>query len=223
MMKEVFKLSKAVYEEILDNKIVAIVRGVKPGQMLRTVEALYQGGIKLLEVTFDQTSPETLAETKASLELIAKSSSQEILMGAGTVVTVDQVDTAIKCGAEYIISPNTDVNVIQRTKELGKISIPGAFTPSEAIIAYQAGADLVKLFPAGLLGAGYVKALRGPLGYIPFVAVGGIDVNNVQDFLKAGVKGVGIGGNLVDVKAINKGEYHKLTEVARKYMEKIAS
>lgn len=210
-----------VLEKILQGKIIAIVRGVKPDKMLKTVEALYNGGIRLLEVTFDQKSDETIEETKTSLELISKHYSDKILLGAGTVVSVDQVNTAVKCGAEYIISPNTDINVIKKTKELGKISIPGAFTPSEALTAYNAGADIIKLFPAGLLGPAYLKALMGPLGHIPFVAVGGINVNNVKEFLDMGAKGVGVGGNLVNVKAINNGEYNKLTEVAQQYIQEV--
>ena len=215
-------MSDSILNEILKHKIIAIVRGVKPDKMLQTVEALYQGGIRLLEITFDQESNKTKEETRASLELIAKSYSKKLLLGAGTVVSVDQVDTAVEYGAEYIISPNTDVDVIKRTKELGKISIPGALTPSEVVTAYHAGADIVKLFPAGRFGSAYVKALMGPLGHIPFVAVGGISINNVKQFMDVGVKCVGIGGNLVDVKAINKGEFSKLTDVARQYVAEVS-
>lgn len=216
-------MSNLILEKILEGKIVAIVRGVKTNQMLNTVEALYNGGIRLMEITFDQKSDETIEETKASLKLISEHYSDKILLGAGTVVSAEQVDTAVKCGAEYIISPNTDVSVIKRTKELGKVSMPGAFTPSEALTAYNAGADIVKLFPAGLLGTSYLKALMGPLGHIPFVAVGGVNVNNVKEFLDSGARGVGVGGNLVNLKAINNGDYDKLTEAARQYIREVGA
>lgn len=209
-----------ILNKILKNKIVAIVRGVKPDKILQTAEALYNGGIKLLEVTFDQTSKETIEETKRSLELVAESFSDKILLGAGTVITEEQVEIAVDCGAEYIISPNTNVNVIKKTKELDKVSIPGALTPSELVTAFDEGADIIKVFPASVFGLSYVKALMGPLGYIPVVAVGGINENNIKEFLDIGVSGVGIGGNLVDLTAISNNEFNKLTTAAQKLMEK---
>ncbi len=214
-------MSDSVLKQILDNKIVAIIRGIDSERMPDTVEALLQGGIKLLEVTFNQESEEAVAGTLKSLELIKARYGDKVCLGAGTVVTMEQAEKAAAAGAEYIISPNTDVNVIKKTKELGKISIPGAFTPSEAVTAYNAGADIVKLFPAGLLGTAYIKAFSAPLGHIPVVAVGGVNVDNVNEFIKAGAKGVGVGGNLVDKKAIYAGEYDKITKAAQAYIQRI--
>jgi 2-dehydro-3-deoxyphosphogluconate aldolase/(4S)-4-hydroxy-2-oxoglutarate aldolase len=214
-------MSEQILQQILDSKIVAIVRGVKPEEMLATAKALLDGGVKCLEVTFDQTNKQTIEQTLTSLRLLKENYSQEILLGAGTVVSVEQVDSAVAAGAEYIISPNTNPDVIKRTKSLGKISIPGALTPSESVLAYESGADIVKLFPAGVLGTAYIKALVGPLSYIPFVAVGGVNENNVAEFIKAGAKGVGVGGNLVSVKDIRNGDFHKLTECAKKYIQNL--
>jgi 2-dehydro-3-deoxyphosphogluconate aldolase/(4S)-4-hydroxy-2-oxoglutarate aldolase len=211
-------MSNEIYDSIVNHKIVAIIRGVKPDKMLSTINALYAGGIKLIEVTFDQNNPH---ETRTSLELIAENYSDKIILGAGTVITVEQVEIAAECGAHYVISPNIDVSVITKTKELGKISIPGALTPSEAVTGYNAGADFVKLFPLGVMGVDYLKALFGPLSYIPFIAVGGVNIHNIRDFFAAGAVGVGIGGNLVNVHAIHGGEYYKLTEVAQQYIEKV--
>ncbi|MHB1314032.1 MAG: bifunctional 4-hydroxy-2-oxoglutarate aldolase/2-dehydro-3-deoxy-phosphogluconate aldolase [Christensenellales bacterium] len=214
-------MSNQVAKQILDGKIVAIVRGVKSDRIVDTAKALKEGGISLLEVTFDQTNEDTVKDTLKSLALLTEKLGDKISLGAGTVMSPQQAALAARAGAGYIISPNVNVGVIEKTKELGLVSIPGAFTPSEAVTAFEAGADFVKLFPAGILGTAYIKALLAPLGYIPVLAVGGVNVNNVKDFLKAGCKGVGVGGNLVDVKVIYNGEYDKITAVAKSYIDAI--
>lgn len=214
-------MSNEILDQIFENKVIAIIRGVGSGQIIDTVGALLEGGIKLLEVTFNQESKSTIAETLKSIEKIKKEYGDKVYLGAGTVLTTEQVNQAVDAGAEYMISPNTDVEVITRTKELGKISIPGAFSSSEMVTAYNAGADIVKLFPAGILGTDYIKSLLGPLSHIPVVAVGGINVDNVDKFIRIGAKGVGVGGNLVDKKAIYAGEYNKITQVARAYVKKL--
>lgn len=214
-------MASNIKDEIFKGKIVAIIRGIGSDRILDTVGALLEGGIQLLEVTFNQEDESKALDTLKCLELIKSKYDGQVCLGAGTVITEDQVQKAVDAGAEYIISPNTDINIIRRTKELGKISIPGAFTPSEMVAAYNAGADIVKLFPAGILGIEYIKAVLSPLSHIPVVAVGGINVDNVNQFIKAGAKGVGVGGNLVDKKAIYSGEYHKITLVAQTYLKKL--
>ncbi|KAA8672686.1 bifunctional 4-hydroxy-2-oxoglutarate aldolase/2-dehydro-3-deoxy-phosphogluconate aldolase [Clostridium sp. MT-14] len=156
-----------------------------------------------------------------SIELIKKEFKGEICVGAGTVLTIEQVNNAIEAGADYIISPNTDIKVIKETKRLNKISIPGAFTPSEIVTAYDAGADFVKLFPAGLLGAGYIKAVYGPLNYIPLLAVGGVNLDNISQLMGAGISGVGVGGNLVNKKNVQAGEFGMIKKLSKKYVDKI--
>jgi len=210
-----------ILDQIFEKKIVAIVRGIGSDRILDTVAALLEGGIKLLEVTFNQESEDTILDTLKCLELIKKEYGDRVCLGAGTVINEEQVIRAVNAGAEYIISPNTDISVIQKTKVLGKISVPGAFTPSEMVTAYNAGADIVKLFPAGILGTDYIKALLAPLSHIPVVAVGGVNVDNIDLFIKAGAKGVGVGGSLVDKKAIYSGEYHKIKQVAQEYVKKL--
>lgn len=211
--------AKHVLKEILESKIIAIIRGVSPENIVETARALKDGGIKCLEVTFDQTSEAAIDETLLSLDLIKKAFSDEVLLGAGTVITKKQVKMAIDAGAEYIISPNTDVEVIRYTKSLNKISIPGALTPSEAVTAYKAGADIVKLFPTAVFGTSYIKAIRGPLSHIPFTAVGGVTKENAADFIDAGASGVGVGGNLVSRKAIEAGDFYKIKETAEEYIK----
>ncbi len=207
----------AVIEKILEHKIIAIVRGVEEKHIVDLANALCEGGVKLIEVTFNQNDKDCITKTPALIKRIIDELGDKVCVGAGTVVTVEQCEAAIKAGAKYLISPNTDEKIIRRTKELGGISIPGALTPSEAVNAYSYGADFVKLFPAGDFGTGYIKSVCAPLNHIPFLAVGGVTEDNVSDFIKAGVKGVGVGSNLVNTKLINCGEFDKITEIAKKF------
>jgi len=209
---------QADLQSIFEQGIIAIIRGVKPEYIVSTVQALYAGGIRAVEATYDQSSEQSINDSLASMRLIHENFKDKVIMGAGTVITVQQVISAKECGAKYIISPNTDVEVIRATKEVGCLSFPGALTPSEIVTAYHAGADAIKLFPAGTMGTGYVKAIMGPLGYIPYLAVGGITLDNMKDFIDIGVKGFGIGGALVSVKEIEAGNFSAITELAGRYV-----
>ena len=205
---------------IEDNKIIAIIRGIDIAKLPPTVEALICGGIKLIEVTFNHSLPNTLQETSNAIRLLSENY-KEICVGAGTVLTPEQAAAAISAGAKYVISPNTDLEVIRKTKELGALSIPGALTPSEVALAAKTGADFVKLFPVDNLGLDYAKALMGPLGHIPMLAVGGVNAENIQDFIGVGFAGVGIGGNIVNKKLIDNGCFAEIRELAKVYTEKI--
>ena len=179
-----------------DNKIIAIIRGVKSDVLVPLVETLYTGGIRLVEVTINQSGdPQTTAD--AIYNLCDKFDGR-VEIGAGTVMSAAQAELVINSGAKYIISPNTSEEVIRYTKSRGIISIPGAFTPTESAAAYSYGADYVKIFPAGSVGPSYIKAIAAPLSHIPFLAVGGVDHTNILDYLKAGACGVGIGGALTN-------------------------
>ncbi|ONI44132.1 2-dehydro-3-deoxyphosphogluconate aldolase [Candidatus Epulonipiscioides gigas] len=210
-------MKQKVIDCILEHKVIAIVRGVGEEDILETAKALYDGGIKLLEITFNQKDPNTLENTKKLIKLVSDKYGDKICVGAGTVMNIKQAQTAFDGGAKYFISPNTNIAVIHKANELGAVSIPGALTPTEAQNAYEAGADFVKLFPAGDLGTGYIKSVCAPLNHIPFLAVGGINSNNLADFMKTGIKGVGVGGNLVDLKIIKNKYFKKLTELAKEY------
>ena len=207
-----------VKEQILENKIVAIIRGVDLDHMNDTVGALLKGGINLVELAINHESDASISETLASLKLVKKTYGDKVFLGAGTVLTTDQVKMAVDAGAEYIISPGKDVKVIEATKSLDKISIPGALTPSEITEAYYAGADFIKIFPAGALGIDYIKAVRAPLAHIPLIAVGGVDMDNMAEFLDSGVVGVGIGISLVDTSAVYNENYEKIERLARQYV-----
>lgn len=211
-----------VIEQILRQKLIAILRGIPPEKALPTVQALYEGGIGLVEVTFNQATPSDFDKTGEMIASINAHFAGKVLVGAGTVVTPQQVELAAQSGAQYMISPGLHDGVVQKTRQLGRVSIPGAATPSEIAAAHQAGADFVKLFPAGDLGVSYVKAVRGPLNHIPFLAVGGIDEHNIPDYLAAGCCGFGIGGNLVNTAWVQEGQYQKLTDKAQKLCRAVA-
>ncbi|WP_317855240.1 bifunctional 4-hydroxy-2-oxoglutarate aldolase/2-dehydro-3-deoxy-phosphogluconate aldolase [Chakrabartyella piscis] len=210
-----------ILQMIQDTKIIAIARGVQPEDAVKLAEALYAGGVKLLEFTFDMKDPEN-TNTDKCIEAVAKAMGDKMCVGCGTASYPELVDRAAAVGANYIISADVNVAVIKRAKELGLISIPGAMTASEAMTANAAGADFVKIFPVGNLGADYVKALCGPFGHIKYLAVGGVNAKNITEFLKKGCVGAGVGGNLVSLDLIKNGEFDKITAAAKEYMDAIA-
>jgi 2-dehydro-3-deoxyphosphogluconate aldolase/(4S)-4-hydroxy-2-oxoglutarate aldolase len=214
-------MRETIIQEVLNHKIIAIVRGMDQEQTVNIAKALYAGGIRFIEVTFNQKKPEEFYKTADSIRAIREAMGDKMYVGAGTVTSVELVDMAAEAGALYMISPDMDEAVIKRTRELGLVSMPGAYTATEAKKAYNAGADFVKLFPCIGDAPAYVKALCAPLSHIPFLAVGGVDSNNAGAFIKAGAVGVGVGSSLVNKKWIDAGEYEKITEEAKKMIENI--
>ena len=205
------KIIRAVEAE----KIIAIVRGADPEQCVKVAQALYDGGIRLMEITYNQKDPASWQTTADTIAAIAKAFDGRMLVGAGTVTTPELVELTARSGGMYVISPNCNEAVIRRTLELGLVSMPGALTPTEVLAAHDAGADFVKLFPAGNLGVAYAKAIMAPISHVKLLAVGGVNENNVADFLKAGMAGAGIGGNLANKQWIAEGRYDKITETAK--------
>ncbi len=210
-----------IISKVLEHKAIAIVRGASADDCIKVADALYEGGIRFMEITFNQKNPDSFSDTAKAISAVATKYEGKMLIGAGTVTTPELVEIAAKAGAKYIISPDTNEDVIKKTRELGLVSMPGAFTPSEVLAAHRAGADFVKLFPIGNLGASYVKALCAPISHVKMLAVGGVNENNAADFINAGCYGVGVGGNLANKKWIEAGEFDKITEVARKLVENI--
>ncbi len=202
-------------QQLSEEKLIAIVRGVKVQDCLLVARALYEGGFRFMEITFDQTKPEEWEKTAQTIGEIAKAMEGKMYVGAGTVTSIEQVELTAQYGGAFIISPDTNEEVIGKTLELGLVSIPGAATPTEIIQAHRCGADFVKLFPAGAFGPEYLKAIRAPLKQIEILAVGGIDENNMESFLKAGAAGFGIGSNLVNAKWVEAGDCEKITQIAR--------
>ena len=215
-------MNEEVLAAIEKYKIIAIVRGVESSKCMKVAEALYAGGIKLMEITYNQSAPESWETTAKAIGDIAETFKGRMFAGAGTVTSTKLVELTAAAGGRYIISPNTNTDVIRKTKELGLISIPGAMTPSEILTAHEAGADFVKLFPASDLGISYLKAIRAPISHVKLLATGGINEGNAKAFLDAGACGLGIGGGLANKKAIEAGEFEKLTEAAKAFVAAIS-
>lgn len=201
-------------EESGNNMIVAIIRGFEPDICLRLTEAYVKGGINMVEVTFNQKAPQTWKDTAAAIKAIKTNFGDVVKVGAGTVLTEEHLTICEDAGGEYMVTPNVNVELIKKCVADGLMAMPGALTPSEAVAAWNAGASYVKLFPIGVLGPEYVKAVMAPLSHIPFLAVGGIGPDNVADYIKAGCVGAGVGGNLTNKEWIATGEWDKITATA---------
>ena len=207
-----------IISQIKANKVIAILRNVHLDKIEKTVEALYKGGIRCLEITFCQESDTCVEDTVQSIR-IANSLFEDLLVGAGTVITEEQLLCASDAGVEFIISPTVNLELITLATEKKLLAIPGALTPTEILQAYNAGAGFVKVFPANNLGPKYIKAISSPLGHIPLMAVGGINLTNILDYYKVGCCSFGIGGNLVNMTMINKGDFEGLTYLAQQYVK----
>jgi 2-dehydro-3-deoxyphosphogluconate aldolase / (4S)-4-hydroxy-2-oxoglutarate aldolase len=200
---------------IKTHKIVAIVRGVRLEDTLPVVQALYDGGIRVVEITLNTPNAFEL------IEIIVKKFQEKMLVGAGTVLSTKEVKQAIGVGAKFIISPNLNAEVVKLTKKLGAISIPGAFTPSEIVTAYTLGADIIKVFPA-TNGIEFIKNIKGPLPQIPLMPTGGVMLENIQDFKQVGAVAFGIGSALVDAKnEVNNQFLQELTHKAQQFVEAV--
>lgn len=205
----------AIIQKVYDKKIIAIVRGVYDDDCVRLAQALYEGGVEMMEVTFDQSKPDELSHTTETVRRCIEVMGDKMAFGAGTVTSVEMVKLAKDAGAQFIVSPDVNEAVIKATLDLDMVSMPGAMTATEVLFAHRCGADFVKIFPIANLGPAYVKALRGPINHIPLLAVGGVSEKNIREFMDAGAVGAGVGGNLVNKKWIASGEFEKITEVAR--------
>lgn len=210
-------MREKIIQKVLDKKIVAIVRGVYGEDALNLAKALYAGGIELLEVTFDQSKPEALNRTSDTIRCLVNELGDKMAFGAGTVTSLEMLELAKNAGAQFIVSPDTNEDVIKATVAAGMVSMPGAMTPTEIVTAHRYGADFVKVFPTSNLGASYIKAVRGPINHIRLLAVGGVNEKNIGEFLKAGVNGAGVGGNLVNKEWIKNGEFDKITALAEEF------
>ena len=208
-----------IIKEIEKNKLVAIIRGVPTEKLVSVAEALYDGGVRLLEVTYSADGRISDEDTAKSVGKLASHFDGRMLIGSGTVLTKEQVLLTKNAGGCFIISPNVDREVIEETVALGMVSIPGALTPSEIVNAHKMGADFVKLFPIVSMGPSYVKAVKAPLSHIKLLAVGGINENNMDEYLRAGVCGFGVGSNITDKKLIENSDYEGITALARKYTD----
>lgn len=205
-------MNNKTLELLLENGIIAISRGIYGEKLIAAVAALYDGGVRAVEVTFEQTL--CGAETVTSIKRLREAFGGTMAIGAGTVMSLPQLAMAHEAGAEYIVSPNTDEEVIRKTKKLGLISIPGAMTPSEIASAAGFGADIVKVFPAGALGTEYFSAVTTPLAHIKCAAVGGVTLDNIAQFKRCGACAFGISSSLFDKKLIESDNFAAITQRA---------
>ncbi|MGG3466061.1 bifunctional 4-hydroxy-2-oxoglutarate aldolase/2-dehydro-3-deoxy-phosphogluconate aldolase [Neobacillus pocheonensis] len=202
--------------EIKNRSVVAVIRGATLESIIPMANALKEGGVTALEITME--TPKALA----IIEKAADEFGDELLVGAGTVLDPETARAAIMAGSKFIFSPTVNPETIRMTKRYGTISVPGAFTPTEILHAYEHGADVIKVFPAGTVGPGYFKNIAGPLPHIPLMPTGGINIQNAKDYIKAGAVAVGVGTSLVDPSRTFTNEYlMEVTQNAKKLMEEI--
>ena len=202
---------EASLERVYRSGIVAIIRKTEAELAIQTCEALMAGGLEVMEVTLNT------AGALGMIKELGAHFGDRILIGAGTVLAVGAAEEAVAAGARFIVSPHTDPALIQWCNSKDVPVFPGAFTPTEIITAHRVGADVVKVFPVGTVGPSYIKDLQGPLGDIKLLPTGGVNVENAGAFIKAGAWALGVGGVLVDRKAVAERNFAKLTETARRF------
>ncbi len=196
--------------------LVPIVRAASEEDAFRAAEAIIEGGIGIAEITM------TVPNAIRVMERVAERYGDKVLLGAGTILDPETCRAALLAGAQFIVTPSLDVHVIEVAKRYSKPIMPGALTPTEVVTAWQAGADLVKIFPCGPVGGPqYIKALRGPFPHIDFVPTGGVNLETTPEFIKAGAAAVAVGGELVDTKALKEGRLDVISSNARKYVEAV--
>lgn len=198
---------------VLDSGIVAVVRAPDPDGLVEVVRALADGGVTVAEVTFTvPNAVDVIRTTKREL-------GDRVLLGAGTVLDPETARAAFLAGAEFIVSPAVNVDVIRLCRRYDKLIMPGAFTPTEIVTAWEAGADIVKVFPADIVGPAFFKAMRGPLPQVKLMPTGGVDLSTAEAFLNAGAVCLGVGSQLVDPKLVAARQFARITELAAQYVE----
>jgi 2-dehydro-3-deoxyphosphogluconate aldolase/(4S)-4-hydroxy-2-oxoglutarate aldolase len=198
---------------VLSSGIVAVIRSTSSEQLVEVARALYEGGVDVLEVTF--TVPRALEIIAA----VRQSLGDKVLLGAGTVLDPETARAAFLAGAEFLVAPTVNLDVIRLGNRYDKLVMPGAFTPTEVLTAWEAGAQVIKVFPADIGGPAYLKTLHGPLPQVRLLPTGGVNLNTISDFLKAGACAVGLGGALVEPKAVQSGDMDRIRSLAAQYVE----
>jgi len=203
-----------VLKQIRDIGIIPVVRATSADEAMRAIDAIREGGVSVLEITM------TVPGAVSVIEQLAKNYGNDVLVGAGTVLDPETARACILSGAKFVVSPALNVETIECCRRYGVAVMPGALTPTEVVQAWTAGADFVKVFPAGALGgASYLKALKAPLPQIELVPTGGVSLKTAADFIKAGASALGVGADLVDLKAVRDGQASIITERAKQYVE----
>ncbi len=200
-------------ERVLRSAIVAVIRADSGDLLVDVAEALVAGGVEVMEVTF------TVPRATQVLERVAERMGNRILLGAGTVLDSETARIAILSGAQFIVSPSTNLDVIRLCRRYDKLVMPGALTPTEVVAAWEAGADIVKIFPCDFFGPRYLSALRAPLPQVRLMPTGGVNLETAAEFLKCGACALGIGGSLVDPAAVQSGDLGRIELLARQYVQ----
>jgi 2-dehydro-3-deoxyphosphogluconate aldolase/(4S)-4-hydroxy-2-oxoglutarate aldolase len=204
-------------ERVGQTAIVAVIRAASGERLVEVAEALAAGGVEVMEVTF------TVPQAHRALEQVAARLGSRILLGAGTVLDAETARIALLSGAEFIVSPTVNLDVIKLARRYDKLVMPGAFTPTEVLTAWEAGADIVKIFPSDVSGAAYLKALAGPLPQVRLMPTGGVNLQTAADFLRAGAFALGVGGSLVDPQAVAAGQWTLIEKLARQFVDVVRS
>lgn len=204
--------------QLLEAGIIGILRGVPADQTVEVADALMTGGVNIIEVTADT---DHALDTIERLRKIFDQS--DLLVGAGTVLDTETAGAALRAGADFIVTPSFDPGVVNTCNQYGTAVVPGVMTPTEAVTAYEAGADALKIFPASTLGPGHIRSLKGPLPQLPLFPTGGVSLDNVAEFFEAGADGVGVGSSLVDNEAVVAEEYETLTDRATSFRNAVES
>lgn len=207
--------------DIIKEGLIIIFRGVPEEKLVRTIQAVYDGGGRIMEIAFDPSDKNTIEKTSRLIKIAVDAFGDKIMVGAGTVINTEFVVAAYNAGAKFIFSPTVNLDVIHLTKKLGMISIPGAFTPTECATAYDNGADIIKLFPVTKDDLGYIVNIARPLSHIPFICVGGTNVDTIKGFMESGAVGVGTGISILDKESIEKEDYDNITRLTKLHVEQV--
>ncbi len=202
-------------QRVIECGLVAVVRFADPGPLVNVLKAIADGGITVAEVTF--TVPDALSVIREAKRQLG----DRVLLGAGTVLDAETARAAILAGAEFLVSPAVNVDVIRMARRYDKLVMPGAFTPTEILTAWEAGADIVKVFPADILGPAFFRAMRGPLPQVKLMPTGGVDLTTAGEYLKAGAVCLGVGGQLVDAKLVTTGNFDAIRDLAKQYVDAV--
>lgn len=204
-----------ILSKIQEDKLLVIARKIPYRQIVRVAEAIYGGGVTLFEITFDQAKKNCIEETQRCISAVCETMGERMIIGAGTVLTTEQVRAAHEAGAKYVVSPNTNPEVVKEARELAMVAIPGAMTPTEIMTAWSAGADVVKLFPADDLGYHYIRNILAPLCHIPLLATGGVNPETIPQFYAAGVVCFGTGASILKQEIVQEENYGEITRLTR--------
>ena len=206
-----------IVAKITELKAVAVIRMEDPSKLIKVAEAIHAGGVKAIEITM------TVPNAIEMIALASKEIGDKVLIGVGSILTPEMAQKAIDAGAQYVVSPIFKKEIIEKSHQNNIPAMPGTFTPTEAQLAYEAGADIIKLFPADVLGMAFIKGIKAPMPHLKVMPTGGVTLTNAGEWLQAGACAVGVGSALIDKEAIKNENYTVLTENAKKIMESINS